>query len=61
MLPIFRSTPALDKGIPVSLAIRCLACEMPNALFQEKLSPGIGVDFLLMIYSWFVCKQMDFR
>ncbi len=59
MFPIFRSKPALDIGIPVALEIRCLACVKPIALFHEKLRPGIGVDFLLMIYSLFVCMLMD--
>lgn len=46
-LPIFRCTPALEVGIPVSLAIRCRNCVMPNARFHEKLRPGMGVDFLV--------------
>ena len=47
--PIFLSNPAFDIGIPVSLAIFCFACVIPKALFSEKLRPGMGVDFLLMI------------
>lgn len=48
MLPIFRSAPALEVGTPVSLAIRCLICVIPSARFNEKLSPGMGDDFLLI-------------
>lgn len=36
-LPIFRSTPALEVGIPVALAILCFVCVIPNARFHEKL------------------------
>ena len=60
-LPIFRSKPALDIGMPVVLAIRCLVCVKPKALFQEKLSPGIGVDFFVMTCLLFECKLMDSR
>ncbi len=60
-LPIFRSKPALDRGMPVSLAKRCLAWVIPKARFHEKLSPGMGVDFFVMIYLLFEYKQMDFR
>lgn len=49
MFPIFRSTPALVVGIPVARAIFCFACEIPKARFHEKLRPGIGVDFSLII------------
>ena len=49
ILPILRSRPAFEVGMPVSLAIFCFICEMPNARFSEKLRPGIGVVFLLMI------------
>ena len=49
-LPIFRSTPAFDVGMPVALAIFCLICVMPKARFHEKLSPGIGVDFFGLLY-----------
>ena len=61
MLPILRSIPAFEVGMPVSLAIFCFACEMPSARFSEKLKPGIGVEFLLIyriqslfLYSTFV-------
>ena len=49
-LPILRSSPFLDIGIPVSRASLCFACEIPNALFHEKESPGMGVDFLLIYF-----------
>ena len=48
VLPIFRSSPLFDMGIPVSLANFCFACERPTARFHEKLKPGMGVDFLLI-------------
>lgn len=52
-LPIFRSTPARDVGIPVSRAICCFTFVMPSALFREKLSPEIfGFDL--------VCNKMIF-
>ena len=43
ILPILRSTPALEVGIPVSLANFCFACVIPNALFHEKERPGMPV------------------
>lgn len=43
ILPILRSIPALDVGIPVSLANFCFACVIPSALFHEKERPGIPV------------------
>ena len=49
MFPIFLSKPAFEVGMPVFLAICCFACVIPNARFNEKLRPGMGVDFLLMI------------
>ena len=49
VLPILRSSPCLLKGIPVSRAIFCFACVIPNALFQEKERPGIGVDFFAIL------------
>jgi len=33
--PIFRSTPDLVIGIPVSLAIFCFACVIPTKRFHE--------------------------
>ena len=57
--PIFLSNPAFDMGIPVCLAIFCFACVIPKARFHEKLSPGTGVDFLLMIHYSFLYTQMD--
>lgn len=59
VFPIFLSSPAFEVGIPVSRAIFCFACVMPSARFHEKLRPGMGVDFFVMFYSWFVCMQMD--
>ncbi len=53
VFPIFRSTPAFDVGKPVDLAICCLTFVIPNARFQEKLRPGIGVDFLVIFYYIF--------
>ena len=49
ILPIFRSTPALEVGMPVSLANFCLACVIPNALFHEKERPGMLVPLLFVI------------
>ena len=49
VLPIFRSNPAFDVGMPVIRATRCFIFVIPNARFHEKLRPGMGVDFLLMI------------
>ena len=43
ILPILRSTPALEVGIPVSLANFCFACVIPNALVHEKERPGMPV------------------
>jgi len=42
-LPIFRSRPAFDVGIPVCRANCCLACVMPRALFHENDNPGIFI------------------
>lgn len=51
ILPILRSTPALEVGIPVSLAKFCFACVIPNALFHEKERPGMPVlDLRVMTY-----------
>ena len=52
--PILRSIPALDKGIPVARLMSCLTFVIPNARFHEKLRPGIGVDFLLIVTN--MCK-----
>ena len=52
-LPILRSIPAFEVGMPVSLAIFCFACEIPKALFHEKLRPGMGVEFLLILNIFF--------
>ena len=59
--PIFLSNPVFDMGIPVCLAIFCFACVIPKARFHEKLSPGIGVDFLLMMRYLILYKAMDPR
>lgn len=50
-LPNFLSAPARVVGIPVVRAIFCFDCVIPNALFQEKESPGIlvFVPFVAMI------------
>lgn len=51
ILPIFRSSPTLEVGMPVSRAIFCFAWVMPNALFHENDRPGIPMfDFLLVIF-----------
>ena len=47
--PIFRSSPAFEVGMPVSLAILCFACVMPSARFHEKLRPGMGVDLFVIV------------
>lgn len=55
ILPIFRSTPALEVGMHVSLANFCLACVIPNALFHEKERPGMPVlDLRVIIYMLLV-------
>ena len=55
ILPIFRSTPALEVGMPVSLANFCLACVIPNALFHEQERPGMPVlDLRVIIYMLLV-------
>lgn len=55
ILPIFRSTPALEVGMPVSLTNFCLACVIPNALFHEKERPGMPVlDLRVIIYMLLV-------
>ena len=52
ILPILRSTPAFEVGIPVSLAKFCFACVIPNALFHEKERPGMPVlDLRLVIIT----------
>ena len=51
ILPILRSTPALEVGIPVSLANFCFSCVIPNALFHEKERPGMPVlDLRVLTY-----------
>ena len=47
--PVFLSIPCLVIGIPVVLLIFCFACVIPSALFQENVSPGIGVDFFAIV------------
>lgn len=55
ILPIFRSTPALEVGMPVSLANFCLACVIHKALFHEKERPGMPVlDLRVIIYMLLV-------
>ncbi len=48
--PNFRSTPALEVGMPVFFAIFLFTCVMPKARFKEKLRPGMGDDFLLILF-----------
>ena len=50
-LPILRSRPCLDIGMPVARAIFCLACVIPNARFQENERPGI---FMAISFTTFV-------
>lgn len=45
VLPILRSRPAFDVGMPVCLANCCFALVTPRALFQEKDNPGIFINF----------------
>lgn len=40
-LPIFRSSPAFEVGMPVLRANCCLTCVKPIARFQENDNPGI--------------------
>lgn len=47
-LPIFRSTPFFDVGMPVARLMSCFIFVIPSARFHEKLSPGMGDDFLLI-------------
>lgn len=47
--PIFLSIPCLVIGIPVFRLIFCFACVIPSVLFQENVSPGMGVDFLAIV------------
>lgn len=49
--PIFRSSPALEVGMPVLRANCCFAFAMPNARFHEKERPGMGVDFFAITFS----------
>ena len=50
ILPILRSRPAFDIGMPVWRAIFCLACVTPSALFREKDNPGIFI-FIRLVAS----------
>jgi len=45
--PNLRSAPCIVVGIPVLRANRCLAPDIPKALFQEKEKPYV---FLFVIY-----------
>lgn len=47
--PIFLSIPCLVIGIPVFRLIFCFAYVISSALFQENVSPGIGVDFFAIV------------
>ena len=47
--PIFRSMPDLVVGIPVVRAILCFNLVIPNALFREKLTPGIFVLVMISV------------
>lgn len=49
VFPIFRSIPALEVGMPVFFAISLFTCVMPKARFHEKLRPGMGADFLVIV------------
>lgn len=47
-LPNFLSMPPLVVGIPVDFVNARFALVMPNALFHEKLKPGILVFDILL-------------
>lgn len=49
--PIFLSRPCFVKGMPVALLTFCLIAEMPTALFNEKLNPGIFITLSLNFES----------
>lgn len=49
--PIFLSIPALEVGIPVDLLNSLFTWVIPNALFQEKLSPGMPVFVFFAIIN----------
>lgn len=49
--PIFLSIPAFVVGIPVAFVKARLAAVMPTARLREKLSPGILVFVITMIYQ----------
>lgn len=60
-LPIFRSIPAFDMGMPVFLAIFCFACVIPSIRFHEKLTPGILIEsFIMPCRCLFLYRLMDF-
>lgn len=42
-LPIFRSSPAFEVGMPVLRANCCLTCVKPIARFHENDNPGIFI------------------
>lgn len=46
--PTFCSTPVLVVGIPVALVKRRFNWVIPNALFNEKLTPGIFILHILL-------------
>ena len=48
--PIFLSIPAFVVGIPVAFVKARLAAVMPTARLREKLSPGILVFVITIIY-----------
>ena len=48
VLPILRSTPCLERGIPMARASRCLTLVMPNARFHEYEIPGIFIDTIIL-------------
>jgi hypothetical protein len=54
VLPILRSKPDFDVGIPVVLANCCLACVTPSARFQENDTPGIFMIVVIYSFSVFV-------
>ena len=49
--PIFLSIPALEVGIPVDLLNSLFTWVIPNALSQEKLSPGMPVFVFFAIIN----------
>jgi hypothetical protein len=55
--PTFFSNPDCVVGIPVLLANRCFAADIPNALFHEKEKPYLAI---LLVYVTLIYQlQLD--